>query len=89
MWFVITGWLVTGLFFAQGDQRAFCIGAGLVVFSMWTDFGGQFMNGYHQLLRVHQPWTPWTDFILIVGTAVANGWFCVWARRFFKRQPKG
>ena len=87
MWFVITGWLVTGLFFARGDQRAFCIGAGLVVFSMWTDFGGQFMNGFHQLIRVGRPWTPWTDFLMIAITAIANGWVCIWARRYFQRQP--
>jgi hypothetical protein len=86
VWIVATSWLVIGVVFGRDDQRAFCLGALLVVSSMWTGFGGQFMNGYHQLLRIRQPWALWTDFILIAVTATANGRFCIWARRFFERQ---
>ncbi len=89
IWFIATGWLVTGIVFGRGDQRAFCIGAVLVVSSMWTGIGGQYMHGYHQLFGIHQPWTPWTDFLVIAATAVANGWFCIWARRYFERPSGG
>jgi len=81
LWLLASGWLVTGLFFGNADQRAFCIGAGLVFSSMWTRIGGQFINGYHQLLGVPRPWSLWTDFLMISLTAAVNGWFCVWIRR--------
>lgn len=86
VWFVATGWLVTGLVFGQGDQRAFCIGALLVVSSMWTGLGGQYMHGFHRLFMPSSAGSfgVWLDLLMIAGTAVANGWFCIWARRFFE-----
>ena len=48
-WIIGTGWLVTGIFFAYGDQRAFCIGAAVVVSSMWTRVGGRFIQGVFDL----------------------------------------
>ncbi len=86
LWFVATGWLLAGLFFAQGDQRAFCIGAGLVASSMWTGIGGQYMNGFHRLTGFGQAWAVWTDFAMIAATATANGTICILARRYFERQ---
>ncbi len=86
LWFVATGGLVTGLFFAKGDQRAFCIGAGLVASSMWTGIGGQYMNGFHRLVSLGQPWSVWVDFVIIAVTAFANGYFCILARRYFEQQ---
>ncbi|NOY42145.1 MAG: hypothetical protein GXP26_09945 [Planctomycetes bacterium] len=86
LWFVATGWLATGLFFAKGDQRAFCIGAVLVVSSMWTGIGGQYMNGFHRLVSLGQPWAVWIDFGMIAVTAIANGYFCILARRYYERR---
>jgi hypothetical protein len=91
IWFIATGWLVTGIVFGQGDQRAFCIGAGLVVSSMWTGIGGQYMHGFHSLFLpgIAGSLAAWLDLVLIAGTAAANGWFCIWARRFFERPTGG
>ncbi len=88
--YALLAFLAAGLMFAQGDQRAFCLGALIVAASMWTGLGGQFMNGVHQLwgiiVPLRQPWILWTDFLLIALTAAANGWFCVHARRYFQRE---
>jgi hypothetical protein len=91
VWFVATGWLVTGLVFGQGDQRAFCIGALLVVSSMWTGIGGQYMHGFHTLFTrsIADSLTVWMNLVMIAGTAFANGWFCIWARRFFEGRSDG
>lgn len=87
-WFVATGWLVTGIIFGRGDQRAFCIGAGLVASSMWTGLGGQYMQAIHSILGFPRPWGLWLDLAVIAATAVANGWCCIWARRFFDRSAE-
>jgi len=84
-WFVATGWLVTGIIFGRGDQRAFCLGAGLVASSMWTGLGGQYMQGFHSILGVPESLGVWLDLVVIAATAVANGWCCIWARRYFDR----
>ncbi len=89
IWFIATGWLVIGIIFGQGDRRAFCIGAVLVVSSMWTGIGGQYMYGFHLLYLPGGAVAAWLDLVLIAGTAVANGWFCIWARRFFERPSGG
>ena len=83
--YAMFAFLGAGLLFGQGSQRAFCLGALLVVSSMWTDLGGQFMNGVHQVVGIRRPWSLWTDFLLISLTAAANGWVCVRARRYFER----
>jgi hypothetical protein len=90
VWFLATGWLAVGLVFGRGDQRAFCIGALLVVSSMWTGLGGQYLQGFHSLfLRgLSDSLTAWLKLAMIAATAVANGWFCVRARRFFE-PPSG
>lgn len=89
VWFVATGWLVTGILFGRGDSRAFCIGAALVASSMWTGLGGQYMQGIHSFLGFEQPFGAWVDLAVIATTAVANGWCCIWARRFFDRSADG
>ena len=89
IWFIATGWLVTGIVFGRGDQRAFCIGAVLVVSSMWTGIGGQYIHGFHSLFPPNGAVAAWLDLVLIAGTAAANGWFCIWARRFFERPTGG
>ena len=93
IWIAATSWLVVGVLFTRGDRRAFYIGALLVVTSTWTGVGGRYMGGFHQLISVGPLATftnlfpmPWIDLAMIAGTAIANGWFCVWARRFFERQ---
>ena len=45
VWIASAGWLITGIFFAQGDQQAFCIGASVVIASMWTGVGARFVEG--------------------------------------------
>lgn len=94
VWIVATGWLVVGLFDARGDQRAFCIGAMVVVSSTWSNIGGRFLQGIFQMcttvfggLRVPDFITQWLDLALIAAIAAANGWVCVLARRYFKSPP--
>lgn len=91
IWIVATGWLIIGVVFAKDDQRAFCIGALLVVSSMWTGIGGLFMQGFHRLFLGGGPGRIgfWVDLMMLAATAVANGWFCVWARRYFERSSGG
>ena len=100
IWLAISGGLVTGLIFARGDQRAFCIGAAIVVSSLWTGIGGRFMQGVHwiygssgfpgqivpgQLFTVSIGMSAWLDLAVIGVTAILNGIFCVYARRFFQQ----
>lgn len=93
IWIAATGWLVTGLFFARGDQRAFCIGAAVVVSSMWSRLGGRFIQGMLQMvsglsggLFLSEAISAWLDLTLIAGAAVANGWLCIRARHYFEQQ---
>jgi len=93
VWIMASGWLVTGLFFARGDQRAFCIGAAVVVSSMWSRIGGRFLQGVFQIfglffggIDLPSGVTAWLDLSLIVVTAVANGYLCIYARRYFERE---
>ena len=87
----IAGVLLTGLFFAAGDQRAFCLGAAVVFSSMWTGVGGQFMEAAPQLLRFLAPVTLpraanlWLDFAVLCTAAMGNGALCVVARSYFQR----
>jgi hypothetical protein len=94
IWIVALSVLVVGLFFARGDQRAFCIGAFIVASSAWTDIGGRFMQGVHYGYGIFTlgygislPVLLWLDLVVLALTAVANGWLCVQARRYFERQP--
>lgn len=100
IWIAITGLLITGIVFARGDQRAFCIGATVVFASMWTSGGGHFAGGVRAILQV-LPLGPassslgaganlqtWLVHVALVVAALANGWLCVQARRFFERQDE-
>ena len=84
--YVLVAILAAGLLFGHGDERAFCLGALVVYTSMWTGIGGHYMDGVHKVLGLYPKWTLWLDLTVIVLTAVANGWFCVQARRFFQRE---
>lgn len=90
IWIAAIGWLVTGIFFASNDQRAFCIGASVVVSSMWTGAGARFIDSLSQLLGA--PFATsikaglWLDFLLVMATAFANGWLCIRAKHYFQRQ---
>ncbi len=98
LWLGITGWLLTGLIFARGDMRAFCIGAAVVVTSTWTGMGGQFLEAFRTLgaLLAQGLAVPYSDglasvllwfkHVALLATAIANGWFCIHARRYFERQ---
>ena len=90
IWISVTGWLVTGLFFAAGDQRAFCIGASIVLSTMWTRVGGQFMQGTEELVGYFfvpglRAVAAWMQIGQILMLAMANGWLCIRARRYFQR----
>ncbi|MDZ4657607.1 MAG: hypothetical protein SH868_08515 [Bythopirellula sp.] len=92
VWIVATSLLIVGLFFGRGDRRAFCIGASVVVSSMWTGIGGRFMQGIHYLFGifslgygVSQPILLWLDLAVLAALAVANGWLCMRARAYFER----
>lgn len=83
--YVIVAWLATGLVFCQGDIRAFCLGALLVITSMWTGLGGHYMNGIHAIVDLNSSWSIWFDLVVVVVTGAANGWVCIKARRYFQR----
>ena len=92
VWITSTGVIVTGLFFAEGDQRAFCIGASVVVSSMWTRIGGRFLQGVFQIfslitggLQLPEAMGLWLDLALIALVAALNGWLCMRARSFFEK----
>lgn len=92
IWILATSLLIVGLFFGRGDQRAFCIGASVVVTSMWTGLGGRFMQGVHFLFGVFSagygvslPIMLWLDLAVLAALAVANGWLCMKARAYFER----
>ncbi|NOY30587.1 MAG: hypothetical protein GXP28_10600 [Planctomycetes bacterium] len=92
LWIIASGWLITGLIFAKGDTRAFCIGAAVVATSMWTGIGGGFAGGIRSLLReilflgsVSNAET-WLIHIALAAVAVANGYLCILARRYFERE---
>jgi len=96
LWLGITGWLLTGLVFARGDTRAFCLGAAVVVSSTWTGMGGQFLEAFRTLgsLLTHGMGLPysegiaslllWFKHFALLATAIANGWLCIRARRYFE-----
>ena len=93
VWLAATGWLVTGLFFARGDLRAFCIGASIVVSSTWTGIGGRFLQGMFEVFSLllggsafGTATTLWIDHGILAAAAVANGYFCIYARRYFEQQ---
>jgi len=92
IWIAATGWLVTGLFFAHGDQRAFCIGAAIVVSSTWTGIGGRFLQGLFEIfsllfggIDLPNALDLWLNHSVIATTALANGCLCIYARRYFER----
>jgi hypothetical protein len=92
IWIIALSILAVGLFFAQGDRRAFCIGAFIVASSVWTDVGGRFMQGVHYLYQIplfgygiSLPIMLWLDLAVLALTAIANGWVCVQAKRYFER----
>lgn len=96
-WIASAGWLIAGVIFAKEDQRAFCIGAGIVVSSTWTGVGARFAEGMARLLAAvvglfggsfSTQISLWLDFLLICVAAVANGWLCVRARRYFESSVK-
>jgi len=99
LWLVVSGWLLTGIFFAHGDARAFCIGAAVVIASTWTGMGGQFLQSIQGLAYAVKDLitgTPsfgatsdlamWFKHLILLASAVGNGWLCVGARRYFERR---
>jgi hypothetical protein len=92
LWTALAGLLVTGLVFARGKVRAFCIGATIVYASMWTRSGGMLMEGLQQLaglllrpLNAPDTLSHWIDLGLLSVIAFANGQFCVLAKCWFER----
>lgn len=91
IWIAATGWLATGVVFAKGDQRAFCIGALIMISSTWTRLGGRFIQGMFEIFtllsggsQLPHALNLWIEHLLLFGAAVANGWFCVYARHYFE-----
>jgi len=84
IWIVAAGWLVIGMVYGRGDQRAFCIGAALVMSSVWTGVGGRYMQGFHMLFGAERLLAAWVDLVVLGATAILNGIFCVFARRYFE-----
>ena len=93
IWIAATGWVVTGLFFARGDERAFCIGVAIVISSTWTGIGGRFLQGAMGIFSLLSADTVlpraaklWVDHSVFAVAAVANGYLCIRARRYFQRE---
>jgi len=98
LWIIASGWLITGLIFAKGDTRAFCIGAAVVATSMWTGIGGGFVGGIRSMLRgvplhwgersfgEYQVLEVWLVHLILAAAAVGNGYLCILARRYFERE---
>ena len=91
IWIASVGWFITGIFFARGDQQAFCIGVSVVLASMWTGVAARFMEGMTRLLtvflggwRITGQTALWLDLALLLLAAGANGWLAVRARRYFQ-----
>ncbi|MCA9231859.1 MAG: hypothetical protein KDA57_14510 [Planctomycetales bacterium] len=96
LWLVVTGWLLTGLVFARGDARAFCIGAVVVMASAWTGFGGQFLQAFQSigfrltggvnspLGSLQSDLLAWLKHLVLFSTAIGNGYLCIRARRYFE-----
>ncbi len=100
LWLAGSGWLLTGIVFARGDLRAFCIGAAVVVTSTWTGIGGQFLEAFRALGLLLlgglvDPYSGrmtsmllWFKHLALFGAALANGYLCIRARRYFERQDE-
>jgi hypothetical protein len=93
IWMIAFGVLTVGLIFGRGDRRAFCVGAFVVVASVWFDIGGRVMQGVHYLFGVISfgygvplQMMLWLDLGVLAALAVANGWLCVRARQFFEHE---
>jgi hypothetical protein len=85
-WMIALSVLTVGVVFGRGDRRAFCIGALIVSSSVWTNVGGRFMQGIHYIYDgVSLPVMLWLDLGVLSIAALANGWLCVQARRYFDR----
>jgi hypothetical protein len=94
-WIAATGWLATGVLFARGDQRAFCVGGAMAVAAMWTGEGGHLLEASASLARsaaglfIHNPLPlgsgslVWLKLLTLAAAAVGNGLLCVRARRYF------
>ncbi len=100
LWLAGSGWLLTGIVFARGDLRAFCIGAAVVVTSTWTGIGGQFLEafrilGLSLLGGFMDPYSGrmasmllWFKHLAMLGAALANGYLCIRARCYFESQDE-
>ncbi len=93
LWIIASGWLLTGIVFAKHDQRAFCLGAAVVVSSMWTGIGARFLQGTFDVLSIllggmsfPRSVKIWLDLLFLSGMAAANGYLCIRARRYFERE---
>ena len=92
IWIAASGCLLTGIVFARGDERAFCIGAAVVISSMWTGVGARFLEGAGRLLflvtggiAVTESIGAWIEHGILALAAIANGYLCIRARRYFER----
>lgn len=101
LWLAASGWLITGIVFAKDDARAFCIGAAVVVASTWTGMGGQFLESIQRLAMSIVPFDPfgpspslpgsvvmWFKHLALIAAAIANGWLCIRARRYFEQRAE-
>ncbi len=74
-------WTGIGGQYMHGFHRLFQIGGPVAA---WLQ-----MLGIYHLFQPGSAVAAWLDLVLIGGTAAANGWFCIWARRFFERPTGG
>ncbi|MCA9235629.1 MAG: hypothetical protein KDA44_09150 [Planctomycetales bacterium] len=87
-WIAGASWLATGVLFGRGDRQAFCVGGSIVVLSMWSQAGGQLLEGVRTLLRplglfgLGDSFTPWLELLIVAAAVVGNGLLCVRARRW-------
>lgn len=91
IWIVAASAVVIGIVYARGTRQTFCIGASIVLASMWTGPGGQLIEGFQQMvelllgpLQLPRAVEGWTNIAILGGLAAGNGWFAIKARRYFE-----
>ncbi|MCA9259215.1 MAG: hypothetical protein KDA61_08445 [Planctomycetales bacterium] len=96
LWAAGGSWIALGLLYTRGERQAFYVGAALMYTSMWTGFGGQFVQAMRGVVQVlgggfqgSRALTSTLDLGLVAGAAYANGKFAQWCwKKFFEKAPK-
>ena len=92
IYLALSGVLVTGVFFAKDDRRAFCIGGTIVLSSKWFGESNRFwfvmadtLTDATDSIGIPRSFLiEWFYLGFIIIVAIVNGLLCIRARRFFE-----